>query len=142
MLISGAISQLVVGGLADIYDYRAVIIGLLGTAAFGLAVISTVLLGPVALFVVLLLIGGSLFGLYPVRDALISDITPAAYEGRTFGYIWTVALLVSSVYPFFIGYLGDTIGLQASFGTLAIAALLAIASIGLLYSPLVYDSGG
>ena len=47
---------------------------------------------------------------------------------------------MSSIYPFFIGYLGDSIGLQASFGTLAVAALLAVVSIGLLYSPLVYDA--
>lgn len=138
LLVSGAISQLFVGGLADRFDHRLVLIVLLGIAAAGLAALAVVPMGPMVLAFGVVLLGASLFGLNPVRDALISDITPAAYEGRTFGYIWTVALVGSSGYPVLIGYLADTMGLRTSFAMLALGALGAMGCVGLLFSRRVY----
>ncbi len=69
---------------------------------------------------------------------MISDLTPAVYEGRTFGSFWTVVLLVSSGYPLLIGYLGDTAGIQASFGYLAAGTVLGIVGICLQFSPRIY----
>ncbi len=138
LLISGAVSQLIVGALADRFDYRAVLLALLGISTVGLLVVSLVPLSPFLLFGAFVLLGATLFGLNPARDALISMITPAAYEGRTFGYIWTIALVGSSAYPVLIGYLADTIGLRASFGVLAIGTVGGFVCIGLLYTPYVY----
>ncbi len=138
LLISGAVSQLIVGAIANRYDYRFVLLGLLAATTLGLVVLATLQLTPLALLAVFVIVGGCLFGLNPVRDALISDLTPAAYEGRIFGSFWTVVLLVSSGYPLFIGYLGDTVGVQASFGFLAAGTVLGMAVIGLLYSPRIY----
>jgi MFS family permease len=135
LLLSGAVSQLGVGALADRVDYRLVLIGLLALTTVGLAILSLLRLTPLVLLVVFALVGGCLFGVNPVRDALISDITPPEYEGRTFGSFWTIALLVSSGYPLAIGYLGDTVGIQASFQYLALGTLVGMAGIGLLYSP-------
>ncbi|RQG86988.1 MFS transporter [Natrarchaeobius halalkaliphilus] len=139
LLMSGAISQLVLGGLADAYDYRAVLISLLGVSAVALVVLATIDLTPVLLLVVFVVIGATQFGLNPARDALISEITPAEYEGRTFGYIWTLALVGSSIYPVVVGYVADTSGLRASFATLAIGAVGGLVCIALLYSPRVYQ---
>lgn len=139
LLISGAISQLVVGSLADTYDHRTVLVTLLGVSAIALSILAFVSLTPMTLFLVFALLGSTLFGLNPARDGLISDITPAAYEGRTFGYIWTIALVGSSGYPAIIGYLADTMGLRASFSILAIGSLGALACIAVLYSPLFYQ---
>ncbi len=138
LLLSGAVSQLGVGVLADRFDHRLVLLALLASTTVGLGVLSLVTLTPLVLLVVFALVGGCLFGINPVRDALISDITPAAYEGRTFGSFWTIALLVSSGYPLVIGYLGDTVGIQASFQYLAVGTLLGMVGIGLLYSPRLY----
>jgi MFS family permease len=138
LLLSGAVSQLGVGALADRVDYRLVLIGLLALTTVGLAILSLLRLTPLVLLVVFALVGGCLFGVNPVRDALISDITPPEYEGRTFGSFWTIALLVSSGYPLAIGYLGDTVGIQASFQYLALGTLVGMAGIGLLYSPRLY----
>lgn len=138
LLISGAVSQLVVGGLTDTYDHRAVLMALLGVSGVGLLVLSVLTLTPVTLLFVFVLVGASAFGINPARDALISDITPAEYEGRTFGYVWTIALVGSSGYPVLIGYLADTMGLQASFGVLAGGVLFGMVCIGLLYSPRIY----
>lgn len=138
LLISGALSQLVVGVFTDLYDHRVVLMTLLGVSAVGLGLLATVTLSPLVLLLVFVVIGSTLFGLNPSRDALISDITPAAYEGRTFGYVWTIAMVGSAAYPVVIGYLGDTIGIQASFGFLALGAVGGLVCIGLLYSPAVY----
>ncbi len=138
LLISGAVSQLVVGGVTDVLDHRTVLVALLGTGAIALLVLAQASLSPLVLLVVFVLLGVSLFGLNPARDALISDITPAAYEGRTFGYIWTLALVGSSVYPVIIGYLADTMGLRASFAVLAAGAVGGAACIALLYSSRIH----
>lgn len=138
LLISGALAQLVIGVLTDMYDYRAILITMLAIGAMGLALLSTVTLTPLVLLIVFIVVGSCQFGLNPARDAIISDITPAQYEGRVFGYIWTVALVGSSIFPTVIGYLADMIGLQQSFWFLALASLGALATIGLLYSPRVY----
>ena len=139
LLISGAVAQLVVGSLTDTYDHRTVLVALLGVSAVALTTLAFLSLTPLTLFALFVLLGCTIFGLNPARDALISDITPAAYEGRTFGYIWTVALVGSSGYPAIIGYLADTMGLRASFSVLAIGALGALVCIAALYSPLVYQ---
>jgi MFS family permease len=93
-------------------------------------------LSSVVLLLVFVYLGRTIFGRSPVRDSLISRITPTAYEGRTFGYFWTIVLLVGSAYRVVIGYLADEIGTRASFSYLGIALLLGIGCIGLLYSPL------
>jgi len=138
LLLSGAVSQLGVGALADRYDYRLVLMALLALTTVGLGLLSFLTLTPLVLLVVFALVGGCLFGVNPVRDALISDITPPAYEGRTFGSFWTIASLVSSGFPLVIGYLGDTVGIQASFQYLTAGTLIGMAGIGLLYSPRLY----
>ena len=139
LLLSGAASQLAVGAVANRYDYRLVLVVLLSVTTLGLGVLATLTLSPLVLLVVFVIVGGCLFGLNPVRDALVSDLTPAVYEGRVFGSFWTVILLVSSGYPVAIGYLGDTVGIQASFLFLTAGTVLGIAGIGLLYSPLLDD---
>lgn len=137
-LISGALSQLAAGALADVFDQRLLIVCLLCLSATGVFVLALATLNPITLLFVFVCLGGTIFGLNPVRDSLISQITPAAYEGRTFGYFWTIILLVGSAYPVVIGYLADEIGIRASFSYLGIALLLGIACIGLLYSPRIY----
>lgn len=138
LLISGAVAQLVVGSVADASDHRLVLLVLLGLGGCGLLVLAALPLGPLMLAVAFVALGATLFGLNPARDALISDITPPAYEGRTFGYIWTLALVGSSGYPIVIGYIADTMGLRVSFGVLAVGAVGGMACIALLFSSRVY----
>ncbi|RQH01995.1 MFS transporter [Natrarchaeobius oligotrophus] len=138
LMISGAISQLVLGAVADRFDYRTVLVTLLGTSAVALVVLAALELSALSLLVVFVLIGATQFGMNPARDALISDIAPAEFEGRAFGYIWTLAMVGSSVYPVIIGYIADTAGLRTSFGTLAVGALGGLVCIALLYSPRIY----
>ena len=138
LLISGAVSQLVIGGVTDVYDHRLVLVTLLGVSAVGLLLLAALPLSPALLAGAFVLLGVTLFGLNPARDALISEITPAAYEGRTFGYIWTLALVGSSAYPVIIGYIADTMGLRTSFGVLAVGAVGGLLCIAALFSPHVY----
>lgn len=138
LLLSAAASQLVTGAIADQYDYRAVIVVCLFSSTVLLVLLAVVTLSPIALLATFALLGATIYGINPVRDALISDISPDAYEGRTFGYIYTVALIGSSAFPMLIGYLADIAGIQTSFGVLAAGTILGIFCIVLLYSPRVY----
>jgi MFS family permease len=123
LLFTAAVVQLVAGGLTDRYDHRKVIVGMFGLATLGLVALSYVELSPLALLVALLVVGGSIWGASPARDTLGSDISPAEWEGRTFGYLWTFASVVGTAWPVVIGYLAETIGIQASFRYLAVSAL-------------------
>lgn len=138
LLITAGVVQLGTGRLVDAYDARVVVISMLLIAACVLAVLAIASLSPLYLFVVLLLLGASLWALAPARDAIVSDITPADREGRTFGYLWTGALLISSASPVLIGYIGDQAGLRPAFGLLAVATVLSAIPIALLFSDRVY----
>lgn len=138
LLIVAGVAQLGTGELADRYDYRKLIIGYLLVATGALSVLSMVALTPVSLIVVLVILGASLYSLNPARDALVSDIAPAEREGRTFGYLWTGALVAASASPPIIGYVAETAGLRTAFGILAGVVLLSAIPIALLLNTRVY----
>ncbi len=138
LLITAGVVQLGTGELVDRHDHRKVLIGFLATGALMLIVLATFVFSPLVLFAALLLLGGSLWGLNPARDAIIADITPAEREGRTFGYLWTGGLLLGSVSPALVGYIGDVAGLRSAFLVVSGLVLLSAVPIGLLLSDRVY----
>jgi MFS family permease len=138
LLLTAGVVQLGTGELVDRYDHRKVLIGFIAIGAVLLLTLATVTLSPLVLFVVLLLLGASLWGLNPARDAIVSDITPAEREGRTFGYLWTGALLISSASPAVIGYVGDVASLRQAFFLLAGFVFLSAIPVALLLSNRVY----
>lgn len=142
LLIVAGVTQVATGYLTDRFDARSVLVWYLTVSAVALAVLSFVRLSPLALLGVLLVIGAGLWGHNPARDALVSEITPARLEGRTFGYIWSGTQVVGAASPVVIGYLADTTTIQEAFRVLALAALVAGLVILLLYSNVVYLSAG
>lgn len=142
LLLTAAAVQLGTGALTDRSDHRKVLVGFLLVTTAALGVLTYVTLSPLPLLLVLLVVGGGLWGLNPARDALISDITPPEREGRTFGYLWTGALLLSSVSPVVIGYIGDVASLRQAFVVLAGFVFLSAVPIALLLSDRVYLETG
>ncbi|WP_380676164.1 MFS transporter [Salinigranum sp. GCM10025319] len=140
LLLVAGVTQVATGYLTDRFDARSVLVWYLSISAVALAVLSLVRLSPLALLGVLLVIGAGLWGHNPARDALVSEITPARLEGRTFGYIWSGTQVVGAASPVVIGYLADTTTIQEAFRVLALAAMAAAAVILLLYSNVVYVS--
>jgi MFS family permease len=138
LLLTAAIVQLGTGTITDLYDERKVLIGFLLVSTVALSALSLLTLGPLSLLVVLLVVGGGLWGLNPARDALISEISPPEREGRTFGYLWTVTQIIGAMSPLFIGLLADISGIQSSFRWLAVSTLLSALAVGLLFSNRVY----
>lgn len=140
LLLTAGVVQLGTGELVDRYDHRKVLIGFLTAGSVMLLVLATTAVGPAVLFAVLLLLGASLWGLNPARDAIVADIAPADREGRTFGYLWTGALMFSAASPAVIGYIGDVFGLRQAFAILAGLVLLSAIPIGVLFSDRVYQA--
>ncbi|MFB6311752.1 MAG: MFS transporter [Salinirussus sp.] len=138
LLLTAGIAQFATGRLVDLYDHRKVLIGFLLAGATMLVVLSTMAFSAFVLLPVLLLLGATLWGLNPARDAIVSDIAPAESEGRTFGYIWTGALIMSSMSPAIVGRIGDIAGLRQAFLVVAGLVLLSTIPIALLLSDRVY----
>jgi MFS family permease len=139
LLLTAGVAQFGTGRLCDVYDTRKVLIGFLIAGAGMLFVLATMAFSPYVLLPVLLLLGATLWGLNPARDAIVSDIAPAEGEGRVFGYIWTGALIMSSMAPAVIGRIGDVAGLRQAFLIVAGLVLLSAVPIGLLLSDRVYQ---
>lgn len=139
-LIGGAVAQIITGRWTDRYDHRIIMIYLLLFATGILLILSFVTLHPVLLLFICVLLGASIFGLNPARDALVSDITIDEFEGRTFGYLWTIVMIITSIYPVIIGYMADTIGIEGIFRYLIFGTIIATVFITALYSNRVYAS--
>jgi MFS family permease len=141
LLVAGAATQLLLGGLADTYDSRLVLLSCMAVAAAGMVAFSLLDLHPLLLGVVVVALGTGLYGVNPARDALISDLSPPDHEGRTFGYIFTAVTLTGAPLPTVIGYVLETVGMRTGFLVLAAGPVLAGACIALLYSDRVYLAG-
>ena len=138
IFIVAAGTTLVTGRLVDRFDARVVLVGIFGAAAGTLVILATGDLSPLALLAVLVVLGASNWGWVPARDAIMSDITPPAREGRTFGYLHTVSHLFSAIAPVAIGVLAGSAGLRGGFLVLATVMVVAVAAIGALFSDRVY----
>ena len=138
LLVAGAVTQLFLGGLADAFDPRRVLLACMAVAVAGMVVLASVPLHPLLLVVVIVVLGTGLYGVNPARDALISDLSPATHEGRTFGYVFTAVQLTGAPLPTVIGYLLETVGMRAGYLLLAVGPVLAGACVALLYSRHVY----
>ena len=138
LLLTAGVVQIGTGRLVDRYDHRTVLVGFLLAGAFALVALVEFALSPLGLFAVLLVLGSTLWGFYPARDALISDIAPDDHEGRTFGYLWTGALVVSSASPAVVGAIGDVAGLRQAFLLVAGLVVLSTLPVALLGSERVY----
>lgn len=138
LLFVGAGTQIVLGWVVDSYDARKALIAFMLVATAGILALAYLTLSPLPLLVILFVVGAGIWGLNPARDMLISRITPAAREGRTFGYLWTASSLTSALIPTIVGYVADVFGLRQSFGILAIGTFLAAVAIVFLYSDRVY----
>lgn len=138
LLIVAGVTQIGTGRLVDRFDARTILLAYLGVAVVALAILGFVSLTPLGLFGILVVLGASLWGLNPARDAIVEAIAPPERAGRTFGYIWTGALLASSVSPVIVGYLGDIVGLETAFLVLAAATGVSAIPIALMLSKRLY----
>lgn len=138
LLVAGAMMQLVLGGLADTYDSRLILLWCMAVATVGIVALALFDLHPLLLFVVIVILGTGLYGVNPARDALISDLSPPEHEGRTFGYVFTAVTLTGAPLPTVIGYILEMVGMREGFLMLAAGPVLAGVCIALLYSNRVY----
>lgn len=142
LLFAGGAIQLYFGRLTDIYDPRSILISCMGLATIGMIGLAIVDASPLLLVLMIIILGTGLYGVNPARDALISDISPPEFEGRSFGYMFTAVGLTTAIFPTLVGYLLEVIGMREGFFALAIGTILAAVSVALLYSRRVYVAQG
>lgn len=138
LLLAAAGGRFAGGVLTDRYEHRRVLFGSLVVAAAAVWAFAALSLGPAALVAVLIVFGVGLWGNSPARDSIVSDLTPAGREGRTFSYLWTASRVFGALAPAVVGFLSETAGLRRSFSYLAAATLVAALFVALLFDERVY----
>jgi len=133
LLLGGSVASLWAGDLADRVDRELLGAGAaLATAALVAAtLVVTGLLGglPVTVLIVVLavwfaLIGAGMYASYPVKNALISNHSDAAYSGSLFGIMQTASAIGSASGPAIFGVLSDRWGVAAAFPAIAFVSLV------------------
>ncbi len=140
LLVAGAGTQLVLGGMTDRHDARHILIGCMVIATVGLFALALLDLHPAILLGVIVVLGAGLYGINPARDSLISEFSPPEREGRTFGYLFTATSLTTAPLPALIGYVLEVGGMRGGFALLAIGPMIAGVCVLTLYSDRVYAS--
>lgn len=133
-----AITLLLTGYLVDRYDHRKVLMVYLLLSLVTLLTLSTGLLSPLLLLIVLMVFGASFWGLVAARDAVVSEVSPIDKQGRAFGYLMTMSHLVGAIAPTVIGLVADGIGIQATFAILSLFIVANIITIALLFHSGIY----
>lgn len=141
LLISAALSRIAGGILVDRFEHRAVLFFSLVGATVTLAIVSHFVLSPFLLVAMLAVFGSMLWGNSPARDSLISDLTPASREGRTFSYLFTASRAFGATAPVLIGFITDVSGIRIGFQYLAVSTGIAALFVALLFSDRVYRTG-
>lgn len=142
LLIAAAVGRFAGGVLVDRYEHRSVLFGSLVVAAASVFAFAVFPLEPLVLVAVLIVLGVCLWGNSPARDSLVSDMTPAEHEGRTFSYLWTASRVFGALSPALIGFLSGSVGIRRSFTYLAGATVVAALFVALLFDERVYVGSG
>lgn len=128
MMLPSAFAQPLMGSISDKWGrFRSLFIILLMSAVL-VAALPFVGLG--GFWILLFGYGFFVMGSVPIVDALIADVTPTHARGRVFGLVFTIAMLISSIAPYFAGRIVDAfhglrIGYQAVYLCFAAIALAA-----------------
>ncbi|MGH7829034.1 MAG: MFS transporter, partial [Candidatus Binatia bacterium] len=132
LMLGSIIGPLLGGRLVDRYDSRRVILG-----GYLLAAVSTIGLpwiaaNPLLLPVVAFILGVTAFGVHPILQTLVAEVTEDRVRDIAFALFYTATFLAGAVWSPAVGYLSDSFGLEMSFR--AMAASFVAASFCMLFA--------
>jgi predicted MFS family arabinose efflux permease len=126
----GSVAGPMLGGrLVDRFQPQRVILGGLLVAALATAVFPWAASSPLLLPVVALTLGAAAFGVHPMLQTMVAQVTDDRVRDLAFALFYTSTFLAGAFWSPAVGYLSDAFGLEASFAAMAasfIAASLCI----------------
>ena len=122
LLIGSVLGPLLAGRLSDTLGRRGVLYG-----CYGLGALFTVILpllfdvrAPVWIYVVeVVLLGLSVYAESPILQAFLADSAPDLLRDRAFGWYFTLAFGIGSLWGTALGWLIDHVGFQTTFFVMA-----------------------
>ncbi len=124
-LLTGVVVQPLGGILADRLDRILIIIVSSIGGALTLFALTSLPVGKVGVYLLLILLGGFLYLTIPSVLSLVKKVSPSEGYGRTFGFIFSSAALAGAIAPVSIGYIGDMFSLSLAFRILPPLLVLA-----------------
>ncbi|MBI4527261.1 MAG: MFS transporter [Deltaproteobacteria bacterium] len=126
LLMAGSIVGPLLGGrLLDRFSSQQVILGGYTVAALATASLPWAALNSVVLHVVALVLGTSAFGVNPILQTLVAQVSDDRNRDMSFALFYTATFLAGALWSPAIGYLSDRFGLEASFAAMALSFMAA-----------------
>ncbi|HWP58870.1 MAG TPA: MFS transporter [Candidatus Acidoferrales bacterium] len=129
LMLGSVIGPMLGGWLADQYSARRVILGGLALAALSTITLPSVAANPWLLPVIAFVLGIGAFGVHPILQTLLAEITDDHLRDIAFALFYTATFLAGAVWSPAVGYLADRFGLESTFAAMAasfVAASLCI----------------
>jgi FSR family fosmidomycin resistance protein-like MFS transporter len=119
----GTISSLLYGKISDKFGRNN--ITFISYFTIGLTTILITFFTNILLIaLIILLLGITVFLTFPATVTYISEITHESVEGKTFGTIFTLQLIGSTIFLFFGGFLSDIFGIWIPFMLLGVTSFV------------------
>jgi MFS transporter, FSR family, fosmidomycin resistance protein len=134
LMIGSIIGPMIGGRLVDRFQSRRVILGGYILAALATASFPWAASHPLLLHLVASLVGVAAFGVHPILQTLVAQVSEDRVRDMSFALFYTATFMAGAVWSPAIGYVSDRFGLEASFGVMA-ASFIA-ASICILFARL------
>jgi MFS family permease len=119
----GSISSILYGRICNRFGRNNVIF--LSYFTVGITSILITYFTDISLIILIIaLMGITVFITFPAIITFISEITHESVEGKTFGTIFTLQIIGSTIFLFFGGYLSDVFGIWIPFILLGVSSLV------------------
>jgi predicted MFS family arabinose efflux permease len=119
LMVGSVVGPMLGGRLVDRFQPQRVILGGFVVAALATAVFPWVASSPLLLSVVALTLGAAAFGIHPMLQTMVAQVTDDRVRDLGFALFYTATFLAGAFWSPAVGYLSDAFGLEASFAAMA-----------------------
>jgi MFS family permease len=125
LMVGSIVGPMLGGRLVDRFPPQRVILGGFIVAASATAAFPWVASTPLLLPVVALILGAAAYGVHPMLQTMVAQVTDDRVRDMGFALFYTSTFIAGAFWSPAVGYLSDIFGLEASFAAMAVSFIAA-----------------